>query len=75
MKKHYQKPELFYENFALTEAIAACTVKGGPNSPENCSYYDEDLGLSLFVMGVSPTCELTPSNYDAGAAGNLIFGS
>lgn len=75
MKKNYSKPELFYENFTLLEAITGCTVKGGPTAPELCTYYDEDIGLNLFVVGVSPDCELTPENYGAGSISGLIFGS
>lgn len=75
MKKNYIKPELFYENFTLLDAITDCTVKGGPTTPETCSYYDEDVGLSLFVAGVSPDCEWTPENYMAGSISGLIFGS
>lgn len=75
MRKEYHKPELFYEDFTLLDAISACTVKGGPSAPESCSYYDEDLGISLFVQGVSATCDITPENYGAGGIENLIFGS
>lgn len=75
MRKQYQKPELFYEDFTLLDAITACTVKGGPSSAETCSYYDDGIAMNLFVQGVSPTCELTPSNYGAGEIENLIFGS
>lgn len=60
--KTYVKPDLFYENFALSHNIAACNVLDGDkleqatfNGPDNCTY--DYFGAVLFNNG---GCEATP---------------
>lgn len=39
MKKAYQKPELYYENFALLESIAGCDLISSFNQASGCVAY------------------------------------
>lgn len=49
MKKVYQKPELFYENFALSASIASCDVNSNFNQATGCqAYWNEDFNGWVF---------------------------
>lgn len=64
MKKVYKRPELFYENFSLMEAIAACGFTAQHESGASCSYYDPDFDLNIFTMGLVETCEVGADFYE-----------
>lgn len=73
MKKIYKKPELFYENFSLMEAIATCTVITDTKDDKSvCAYYDEGFGELIFVDGNSG-CEIDANYY--GVAFDNVFPS
>lgn len=62
MKKVYQKPQIFYESFRLSETIAGSCGGNIANfgDPYICSLFVDDLGFSVFnTMGV---CDSTPPN-------------
>lgn len=44
MKKAYQKPELYYENFALLESIAGCDLLSNFNEVGGCVAYKLEAG-------------------------------
>lgn len=48
MKKIYTKPELYYENFALIEAISSCDLISNFNQASGCVAYYQDTGNPLF---------------------------
>ena len=77
--KQYQKPEVFFENFALAEHIAQCDYTIASGDPINCRIskdnYDGDgadffNGFAESAPGVS-NCDIIVSNYcyTNGAAG------
>lgn len=44
MKKVYTKPDLYYENFALIEAISSCDLVSNYNQASDCKAYRLDAG-------------------------------
>lgn len=61
MKKNYQKPELFYEDFRLMDSIAACAYKVG-FTEYDCTWYSEELGTVVFT-NPSQGCLVTPQDF------------
>ena len=58
--KTYVKPDLYYENFELSQSVASCSVDGDDittsanfHNGETCSY---DFGITLFIDG-NTLCE------------------
>lgn len=78
MKKNYQKPDIFFEDFAFSSNIAAgCGVAGNLHDPgctyyathsdrDNCAFFDN--GAKLFLE--SGPCISTPVD---GMFGNLCY--
>lgn len=61
MKKVYEKPEIIFESFALSQNIAAgCEVKTNTPSQMQCPYGETDFGSPLFLEAVS-ACKTTVS--------------
>lgn len=52
MKKKYIKPQLYCEEFAVTENIASCDVPNHSHYSGSCDYDD-----GLFVFFYESTCE------------------
>lgn len=73
MKKLYKKPELFYENFTLMEAITACKVTAQQGDPSQCSWYNEEIGLTVFTPETVMTCALPYEGFEVPT--EFIFGS
>lgn len=74
MKKLYKKPELFYENFTLMEAITACKVTAQQGDPSQCSWYDlEGFGTVVFTPETVMTCALYYEPFEVGT--EFVFGS
>ena len=48
MKKSYKKPDLYYENFALIEAIGSCDLISNFNQAGGCVAYKQETGNPLF---------------------------
>ena len=48
MKKSYIKPDLYYENFALIEAISSCDLVSNFNQASGCVAYYLQTGNPLF---------------------------
>ena len=55
MKKEYSKPQIMFENFALSTSIAAtCEVINSTPTLNSCSYIDlrDPTGLQVFMTGI-----------------------
>lgn len=76
MKRTYQKPELFYENFMLNAPIALCDYQlGNSGSVEACGATSNEYGLPGDVFFTdSEVCNMTPEYYGGGGPGGG-FGS
>lgn len=74
MKKHYNKPELLFENFALAEAITVCGTIAGPTNGDTCVWDGFVPGIPMFNMQVNPECFLDYSDYEGSSQLN-VFGS
>lgn len=74
MKKVYTRPELFYENFSIMEAIAACPYAAQHDAMDSCSYYDKNFDCHIFIDGVVDSCEMDGDFYDSTYA-SYIFSS
>lgn len=74
MKKSYIKPMLYFEDFALAEAIAACGTIAGPTSGDDCTWEGFVTGLPVFNMQVNPDCLLDYTDYEDQGLMN-VFGS
>ncbi|MGM9657563.1 MAG: hypothetical protein ACI3W9_01035 [Eubacteriales bacterium] len=76
MKKHYEKPGMAVENFALSTHIAACTLTANSTDPNICSY-----NTGGDVIFYSPgACQFDVSIYEqycynTPTGGGGIFGS
>ena len=60
MKKVYTKPEIMFESFTLSQAIAGdCSVKTHTPNSGDCAYeiYDEFLGTSYLFTGEVSACK------------------
>ncbi len=65
--KKYVKPELYYENFELSQHIAACGIDVNHANKTECNpTLDGDFwgGLTLGVFGEGRTCEMDVANID-----------
>lgn len=71
MKKVYKRPELFYENFSIMEAIATCPAIANHGDPASCVYYDVDFEISFFAADVNGDCEENMNYYEV-AADNIF---
>ena len=81
MKKQYQKPCLYYENFQLSQSIAA-GCEGIANFAENqCTLTLEGPGYSLVLFQYGTLCLDSPPNpddyacYHAPSEANNVFSS
>ena len=74
MKKTYIKPILYFEDFALAEAIAACGTIAGPTSGDVCTWDDFSPGSPVFNTQVNPNCVLGYEDYE-GSSQLDVFGS
>ena len=81
MKKKYQRPELYYESFALCSTIAA-GCEGIANFAENaCTVTLEGEGYKLVLFNSNTVCLDSPPNaddylcYHAPTENNNIFSS
>lgn len=74
MKKTYIKPILYFEDFALAEAIAACGTIAGPTSGDDCTWDGFVPGLPMFNTQVNPNCVLDYEDYE-GSSQLDVFGS
>lgn len=74
MKKIYFKPMLYFEDFALAEAIAACRTIAGPTSGDDCTWEGFAPGLPVFNTQVNLECLLDYSDYEDQGLMN-VFGS
>lgn len=66
--KSYVKPELFYENFELSQSIAACgwDMSNHSNKKSCTALGDEEWGhfpVTLFTE--TPRCDVTEENAEA----------
>lgn len=50
MKKTYKKPDLYYENFALVEAISSCDLKSNFNQLDLCLAYESPVRPGMFIF-------------------------
>ena len=63
-KKTYQKPDLFFESFALSQSIASA-CEGEALFVENaCPVIVNIQGFDFAVFGQAPMCEFVPPNPD-----------
>lgn len=76
--KKYVKPELFYENFELTQQVATCAFD--INISDGCGFLAEDFNATIFTG--NRACDILLSEkdaesycYTAGADGNTLFNS
>ena len=53
MKKIYTKPDFYYENFALIEAISSCDLISNFNQASACTAVEVIPGEWLFVDALS----------------------
>ena len=74
MKKQYSKPELYFEDFTLAEAIASCGTIAGPTSGDTCTWNGFIEGMPMFNSKVNGDCVLDYSDYENQGLFN-VFGS
>ena len=74
MKKQYSKPTLYFEDFMLAEAIAACATIAGPTDGNTCTWEGFIDGLPMFNSQVNADCLLDYSDYEDQGLFN-VFGS
>lgn len=74
MKKNYFKPTLYFEDFALAEAIAACRTIAGPTNGDDCTWEGFVPGMPVFNTQVNFDCVLDYDNYEDQGIMN-VFGS
>ncbi len=78
MRKQYKKPELYFEDFALAEAITNCSPGSIANATNGDTCYLEwpDFGGAVFNTAVNPNCMFDIGSYEGGGgAASEIFGS
>lgn len=83
MKRTYTKPELFYEEYELTEAIAGnCGNKLYLDKVNSGSYLSctVDMGGGDFLFMSPPSCNTDPADiggicYEAYAENEMLFNS
>lgn len=74
MKKQYSKPELYFEDFTLAEAIASCGTIAGPTDGNSCTWNGFIEGMPMFNMSVNLDCVLDYADYEGTTPIN-VFGS
>lgn len=74
MKKQYSKPELYFEDFTLAEAIASCGTIAGPTDGDSCTWNGFIEGMPMFNMSVNLDCVLDYADYEGTTPIN-VFGS
>ena len=74
MKKQYSKPALYFEDFTLAEAIAACSTIAGPTDGNTCTWDGFVDGVPMFNMSVNANCLLDYTDYEEITSIN-VFGS
>ena len=74
MKKQYSKPELYFEDFTLAEAIAACGIIAGPTDGITCTWEGLYPGWPVFNRAANPACVTDFSDYEESLVAS-IFGS
>lgn len=79
MKKKYEKPQILFDSFELSQDIAAgCRYDTTNQVQYVCPAIDPELGMSIFAGG---NCDMTPPSgndricYHVPTAGNNVFGS
>lgn len=77
MKKHYKKPVMTVENFALSTHIAACTLTANQADGLTCTYM---TGGDVIFDGSNPGCQFDVDMYgqycyNTPTGGGGIFGS
>ena len=80
MKKTYEKPTLYYENFALLDAIADCDVISNQNRDECVAYQlPNSTGVFIFSSATEGCTHITQKNdsvcYGIPTSGNAIWSS
>ncbi len=80
MKKKYIKPDVVFESFELTSAVAAdCSVIGSPSAAYVCPVVDDELGITIFTS--TSGCQYSAPGvndrvcYDVPFAGLTVFES
>ena len=76
MKRPYNKPELFYENFTLIAPIAACTYGLGTSADvASCGALDKDPDSLTFGMIIfnGDMCEVDSYAYGGYVPGPSAF--
>ncbi len=65
MKKTYEKPQIVFDNFELSQSIAAGCSFISNHAWKICGVYNEDFGEWIFneVSGAS-ACTITPAEID-----------
>jgi len=57
--KEYVKPELYYEDFELSQHIALCDLRLSSNDPASCQIVQDRVEDGVSVVGgfvATPTC-------------------
>lgn len=53
MKKTYAKPDIYFENFELSESIAAGCEYVSPFQWQDCPVYDPDMEITIFQKSIN----------------------
>ena len=73
MKKAYKKPELFFEDFTLMDAItASCMVPAQHTDKYSCAWYNDDFGVNIYTQFVG-ACDYIEEAYEVGQ--DVVFPS
>lgn len=77
--KKYVKPELFYEQFELSQHIAACSMALN-HGADDCSLREDSPEYDVFgeLFADLDVCEVLPPEdycYEAGMGGSALFTS
>lgn len=83
MKKPYVKPQLFYEDFELSQHIAACGWDmSNTKKKEDCEALGDvtEGNMALLLFLDTPRCEIVPADienycYEVGTGPNGVFNS
>lgn len=65
---------LYFEDFTLAEAIAACGTIAGPTDGNSCTWNGFIEGMPMFNMSVNLDCVLDYADYEGTTPIN-VFGS
>lgn len=64
--KKYVKPELYYEDFELSQHIAMCDLKLSSSDPANCSITEDRVtngGLVGGFLDITKACKFPYEDY------------